>query len=302
LIRHALVKMPGLSPEDAMKRSDRWMKIHDLPRVEPDTRMVESLSDLISWNEESLIADSTQLHGKPKPKPDGPHHFINPDDVWLGDGVKLMPGAVLDASEGPVVLGDHVKVGANAYLQGPLYIGQHSTVHPMAIVRAGTSIGRLCKVGGEIDNAIMLGHSNKGHYGFLGHSYVGKWVNFGAGASTSNLKNTYGEVSISVGTRKVSTGRQFFGSLIGDHVKLAIGTRLMTGTYVGFCSMIAVSGLPPHFVPSLSFVTDNGVEPYRLDKAVKVMKAAYARRDLSWTPADDRILEHVMASIPQVER
>ena len=93
---------------------------------------------------------------------------------------------MLDASEGPDVIADSVKVAAHTYVQGPCYVGPHSTIHPMTILRGGTSIGRLCKVGGEIQNAIMLGHSNKGHFGFLGHSYVGKWVNFGAGASTSD--------------------------------------------------------------------------------------------------------------------
>jgi hypothetical protein len=147
-----------------------------------------------------------------------------------------------------------------------------------------------------------MGHSNKAHYGFLGHSYVGKWVNFGAGASTSNMKNTYGEVSIHIGTRMVPTGRQFFGSLIGDHVKLAIGTRLMTGSYVGFSAMLAGSGLPPPFIPSFTFWTDKGPEPYRLDKAVHVMKAAYARRDLQWTEADDHILAHVRAASAEIEK
>jgi UDP-N-acetylglucosamine diphosphorylase/glucosamine-1-phosphate N-acetyltransferase len=215
--------------------------------------------------------------------------------------VTIAPGAVLDASEGPVVLGDNVKVGANAFIEGPTYVGPFSTIHPLTIVHGGTSIGRFCKVGGEVDNAIMLGHSNKGHFGFLGHSYVGKWVNFGAGASTSNLKNTYGEVSIHVGSKAIPTGRQFFGSIVGDHTKLAIGTRLMTGSYVGFASMIATSGFPPTFVPSFTFLTDKGPEPYRIDKAVKVMKAAYSRRDLAWTDADERILEHVRKSVTQIE-
>jgi hypothetical protein len=108
-------------------------------------------------------------------------------------------------------------------------------------------------------------------------------------------------VSIHVGSRTISTGRQFFGSLIGDHVKLAIGTRLMTGSYIGFSSMIATSGFPPTFVPSFTFLTDKGAEPYKIDKAVKVMKAAYSRRDLAWTDADERILEHVKKSVPQIE-
>lgn len=301
-VHHALVKMPGLAPSDALNRTDKWLKIQELPTIEPSTRIVESLSDLISWNEESLIEDATQLRGKPVPKKEGPYHLINEDDIWLGDGVQLCPGCVLDASMGPIVLGDHVKVGANAVIEGACYIGPHSTVHPQAIIRGGTSIGRLCKVGGEVFNAIMMGHSNKAHYGFLGHSYVGKWVNFGAGASTSNMKNTYSPIRIHIGSRQVATDRQFFGSLIGDHVKLAIGTRLTTGSYIGFASMIASSGFTPHFVPSFTFLTDKGPEPYRIDKAVEVMKAAYARRDLKWTEADDHILAHVRESVKEIEK
>ena len=303
LMHAAFVKnRKGLGPDGPMKRTDRWMSIHDLPTREPQARLCEQLSDLISWNEESLIEDSTQLHGKPKPKPEGPYHFVNPDDIWLGQGAKLEPGCVLDASQGPIVLADAVRVGANAVVYGPCYIGPHSIIHPLTLIRGGTSVGRLCRLGGEVINSIVMGHSNKAHYGFLGHSYVGKWVNFGAGASTSNMKNTYGSVNIHVGNQQVPTGRQFFGSLIGDHVKLAIGTRLMTGSYVGFCSMLAGSGLPPNFVPSFSFWTDKGMEPYRIDKAVQVMKTAYARRDLKWTEADDRILAHVRAVLPEVEK
>ena len=301
-VHHALVRLPGLAPADALHRTDRWMDIHKLPLIEPSTRIVESLSDLISWNEESLIEDATQLRGKPAAKKEGPYHFVNDDDVWLGENVTLCPGCVLDATMGPIVLSDHVRVGANAVIEGPCFIGPHSTVHPLSIIRGGTSVGRLCKVGGEIFNSIMMGHSNKAHYGFLGHSYIGKWVNFGAGASTSNMKNTYAPIDIHVGSRKIPTGRHFFGSIVGDHVKLAIGTRLTTGSYIGFSAMIAMSGLPPAFVPSFSFLTDDGLEPYRIEKAVQVMKAAYTRRDLQWTSADDNILAHVRASVQEIEK
>ena len=138
----------------------------------------------------------------------------------------------------------------------------------------------------------MLGHSNKAHDGFLGHSYIGKWVNFGAGTTTANLKITYGEVSVQYAEREVPTGRQFFGSVIGDHVKTGIGTRLMPGTYIGFCSTLIGSTIPPRFIPSFSFWTDKGMAPYDIDKAKQVMKAGLrpprpaldGRATTAWSP------------------
>ena len=157
-------------------------------------------------------------------------------------------------------------------IQGPCFVGWHSTVMPLALIRGGTSIGPQCKVGGEVSNAIILGSSNKSHEGFLGDSYLGEWVNLGAGTTTSNLKNTYGEVSIKIGTREIPSGHNFLGSLIGDHTKTAIHTRLMTGTYVGYCCMLAANGSSPRFVPSFSFCTERGIEPYRAEKAAEVMQ------------------------------
>jgi UDP-N-acetylglucosamine diphosphorylase/glucosamine-1-phosphate N-acetyltransferase len=222
--------------------------------------------------------------------------------VWIGNEVKIGPGCVLDASQGPVVLAEGVEVGANSVIQGPCYIGPHVIIRPLSLIKEASTIGRLCKIGGEVVNTIMLGHSNKAHDGFLGHSYIGKWVNFGAGTSTANLKSTYGEVSIQYAEREIPTGRQFFGSVIGDHVKTSIGTRLMPGSYIGFCAALLGSAIPPRFIPSFSFWTDKGLRPYDLEKAKVVMKAVYARRDLRWTEADDRMVAQVLRTAPEVER
>ena len=223
-------------------------------------------------------------------------------DIWIGTEVKINPGCVIDASQGPVVLAEGVNVGSNSVIQGPCYIGPHSTVRPLSIVKEATTIGRLCKIGGEVVNTIMLGHSNKAHDGFLGHSYIGKWVNFGAGTTTANLKSTYGLVSVQYAEREVPTGRQFFGSVVGDHVKTGIGTRLMPGTYIGFCSALIGSDIPPRFIPSFSFWSDKGLAPYDLDKAKTVMQAVYARRDLRWTDADERMVAQVLHTAPKVEK
>ena len=267
----------------------------------PQGRLVSTLWDLIHWNEESILSESVHFHDRPAPHPAGPYHLVRGDDVWLGEGVKLGPGCVLDASDGPVVLGERVSVGANSVLQGPCYVGPHSGVTSLTLIRPGTSIGPMCKIGGEVSNSIVLGWSNKSHEGFLGDSYLGKWVNFGSGTTTSNMKNTYGEISVRRGGRETPTGRRFLGTLVGDHTKTGILTRLGAGSYVGFCTNLAGPGLAPRSVPSFTFVTDRGPEPYRIEKAVEVTRRVYARRDRVLTDYDERLMRYVAAVAPEIE-
>jgi UDP-N-acetylglucosamine diphosphorylase/glucosamine-1-phosphate N-acetyltransferase len=303
LIRECYVKRPGMNVDDVMHRSQRWVDLLALPRMEAQSRLADSLADLISWNEESLIEDALQLlKGVRRPVVAGPFYTNNDEDIWIGDEVDVQPGCYIDASLGPVVLAQGAKIGANSVIQGPCYIGPYCVIRPLSLVRDASTIGRLCKIGGEVVNTIMLGHSNKSHEGFLGHSYIGKWVNMGAGTTTANLKSTYGEVSVQYAEREVPTGRQFFGSVIGDHVKTAINTRLMPGTYIGFCSTLIGSAIPPRFIPSFSFWSDKGLAPYDIDKAKSVMKQVYARRDLVWTDGDDRMVAQVLNTAPQIEK
>jgi len=301
VIRCARVTDAGLSPADVMNRTDRWLKLLKLPQIAPQGRITESLWDLISWNEESLISDAAHFKGPRKSPVEGPFHLVNEKDVWLADEVKLGPGCVLDASKGPIVIDSHATIGANAVIEGPCYIGPQSAIAPLTYLRPGCSIGPVCKIGGEVSNTIVLGYSNKGHDGFVGDSYLGRWVNFGAGTVTSNLKNTYGEVSIKMGSREVLTGRKFLGSLIGDHTKTAIGTRLMTGTYIGFCCMLAGSNPAPRFMKSLTFWTDRGEERYRMDRAREVIERVFTRRHREWSHVDQQIMDYVEKVAPQVE-
>src|SRR5688572_18618416 len=269
VVRSARVTAPGLTWEDVWNRTDRWVKFLQLPRMMDQSRMVESLWDLIHWNEESLIEDATQLSRPKGEKPKGPYHMVNDDDVWLGEDVKWEPGCVLDASRGPVVVKEGATIGANSVVQGPCYVGPHAVIKPLALIRPGTTIGPACRVGGEVAESILLGYCNKSHEGYMGHSYVGKWVNLGAGTTTSNLKNTYGEISVQMGTRKIPTGRRFLGALIGEHSKAGILTKLTTGTYVGFASMLTGVGWAPKFTPSFTYWTGSATsEAWQLDKAI----------------------------------
>jgi UDP-N-acetylglucosamine diphosphorylase/glucosamine-1-phosphate N-acetyltransferase len=233
--------------------------------------------------------------------PAGPYHLVNPSDVWVGDEVQLQPGCVLDATRGPVVVSDHAVIGAHAVIQGPCFIGPYCFIRPLSLIRPGTSLGTMCRVGGELSHSILFGYSNKAHDGYLGDSYVGKWANLGAGTNVSNLKNTYGEIHLTVGQRDQLTGRRKLGALIGDHAKTAIGTRLMAGSYVGFCCQLGGSAIAPRFTPSFSFWTDRGSEPYRLDKAIEVTARVFAQRDRPWTPLDEKLLRYVATVAPTLE-
>jgi UDP-N-acetylglucosamine diphosphorylase/glucosamine-1-phosphate N-acetyltransferase len=301
IVRSARVTSPGMSWEDVWNRTDRWRKLLELPRMMDQSRMVESLWDLIYWNEESLVEDATHRSGKPEKKPAGPYHMVRDEDVWLGKNVQLEPGCVLDASQGPVVIGDRANIGSNAVIQGPCYIGENAEIKPLALIRPGCSIGTACRIGGEVATSIVLGFSNKSHEGFIGHSYIGKWVNIGAGTTTSNLKNTYGEVSVQIGSQRIPTGRRFLGALIGEHSKTGILTRLPTGCYVGFASMLTGRGFAPKFLPSFTYWSENGTEPWQLDKAVEVAKRTFERRDREWTPVDEEIMRHVQQQAGTVE-
>jgi UDP-N-acetylglucosamine diphosphorylase/glucosamine-1-phosphate N-acetyltransferase len=302
LVRFAQVeKMAGLSSADVFARNERWMQVVNLPRASSQARYVDYVWDLISWNEEAIIADFVRWKEKSEIPKDGPYHLINPENICLAKNAKLAAGCVLDGSKGPIVLDVGASVGPNAVVEGPCYIGQYSQIQALSHIRPGTSIGRVCKVGGEVSNSIISPFSNKSHYGYLGDSFVGSWVNFGAGTTTSNLKNTYGQISMQIGKKEHKTGRRMLGSIIGDHTKTAIGTRLNTGSYVGYSCLIAGNELTPRFMPSFSFWTSRGLEPYDLTKAKEVATRVYDRRDKQWTALDEQILKYVAEAAPQVE-
>lgn len=178
-----------------------------------------------------------------------------------GGGGVIDPLVVLDTSGGPIAIDEGAHIHAHCIIEGPCYIGCGATINARAHIRANTVVGPSCKIGGEVGACVFQGFSNKGHTGYLGDSYVGEWVNLGAGTTTSNLKNTYGQVKMQVTAdgEPQPTGMVFLGSIIGDHVKTAIGTRLLTGTCIGTGAMVALSGFTPKYVPPFAFVTDGGV-------------------------------------------
>ena len=202
--------------------------------------------------------------------------------VVVREGARVAESAVLDASGGAIVVDEDARVGHHAVVLGPAFIGRGSTVIEHATIRPNTAIGPRCKIGGEITGVIFQGYANKAHEGFLGDGYVGMWCNLGAGTTNSNLLNTYGQVVID----RQRTGEVFMGCVLGDHVRTAIGTRIMTGTVVGTGTMWAATVPIVGRVGPMRWVTDAGEKDYRPEKFLEVAQAAMARREAAPSDAE----------------
>jgi UDP-N-acetylglucosamine diphosphorylase/glucosamine-1-phosphate N-acetyltransferase len=209
-------------------------------------------------------------------------HVMGEHPVRVAASARIDPGVVLDAESGPIVIDEQARVRPLAVIIGPAYIGPHATVLDGATIRGGTSIGPWCKVNGEIGGTTFQGYSNKAHYGYVGDSWIGEWVNLGAGTTTSNLLNTYGEIVARAehDGRNERTGQQFLGPIIGDHVKTAICTRIMTGSVLGTGGMFATTAPVTGSTTRFSWATDAGTKAFRLDKFIDIMIAAMVRRNV----------------------
>jgi UDP-N-acetylglucosamine diphosphorylase/glucosamine-1-phosphate N-acetyltransferase len=202
----------------------------------------------------------------------------NPNNIKLGDKVKIEPFTYLNASEGPIIIDDNAKIMANSIIIGPCYIGKNTIIKAGSKIYEKTSIGEFCKIGGEVENTIFQAYSNKQHDGFLGHSFVSEWVNLGAATNCSDLKNTYGTIKVYLDNYPFDTGKKFLGALIGDHSKTAIGTMFNTGSVVGICSGVSDLIKPEKFVDSFSFGGAKDSPVFDFGKVIEIAKTVAARR------------------------
>ena len=214
-------------------------------------------------------------------------HLLERSAIHVGEGSRVKPCVVIDAESGPVWIGKDVRVQPHCSIEGPAYIGDGTLLQAGAVIRGGTSLGPVCKVGGEIEGSILIGYSNKQHDGFLGHSYVGSFVNIAADCINSDLKNTYGTVRVPINGREVDSGEQFVGLTVGDHSKAGINVSFPTGAVMGFCSSI-VGPQCPKFVPSFAWIEAGQWERYDAVRGLAIAKKVMARRRLSMTPAEER--------------
>ncbi len=216
-------------------------------------------------------------------------------DIFVGRGVKIHPMVVLDAQRGPIFIDVGAEIHPFTRIEGPCYIGRNSILLG-AKCREGNSIGPMCRVGGEVEESIIQGYSNKYHDGFLGHAYVGQWVNLGALTTNSDLKNDYSEVKVALdGRNQLATGSTKVGALIGDHAKTSIGTLLNTGACVGAMTLLVAGGkLLPKFIPSFTWYLNDAITSgMGRESLYATARMAMARRECQWSEADEAMWEAV---------
>lgn len=276
-----------LSPEGAGRLADQF------PSDEVEADLAGHLWDLAAHNARALRRQWTGDDRGSTGNVSSSAFLMNPDQIHVGDRSRIRPTAVIDAGDGPVYISNDVRIDVHTYIEGPAYIGPGSLVKPHTSIRAGTSLGSMCRVGGEISASILLGYANKQHDGFLGDSYVGNWVNLGAGTTNSNLKNTYGPITARMGPRALDTGRQFAGAAIGDFVRTGIGQLLPTGAVVGFGAMVANGGFAPKHVPSLGWLTASGESRTDLTKLRTVALRMMQRRRMEMSAEEQALFERL---------
>ncbi|NQV43121.1 MAG: hypothetical protein HQ506_12285 [Candidatus Marinimicrobia bacterium] len=207
-------------------------------------------------------------------------------NIFIHNTAQIGKFVHLDASNGPIVIDEDCKIGPFTSIVGPVYLGKRSSLKPSTSIRQSV-VGRICNLGGEIKGCIIHPYSNKSHDGFLGDSILGSWINLGAGTTTSNMKNNYQNIRISWDGNNYESGRQFLGSIIGDHTKTAIGIRLNTGTLIGpFCNVFQAD-FPPRAIPSFSW--GNGT--HELEKAIHTAELMMKRRSLTLSETEIKLIQ-----------
>ncbi len=284
-----------IGPELALPQSDAtpdklsaWFEGLRLAPIEMELPLLEYPHELIRWNIQILeenLADRIS-HGDYREIADG---------VFAAPGAGLGQYCVTDAANGPVVLEQDALVGPFCYLGGPVHIGAHCRLIEHAAIKDFVTLGHTCKIGGEVEASIVEPLTNKQHHGFIGHSYLGSWINLGAGTSNSDLKNTYGAVSMEYNGRKVDTGMQLLGCVMGDYAKTAINTSIFTGKTIGACSM--VYGFVTTNVPSFANYARSFGQVTEAPPEVMITAQArmFARRNIKQRPCDVQLIHDMYA-------
>ncbi len=264
----------------------------------PEVQLEEAPNSLVFWPWDLLDRQDAVIRNDFKALRQGAiegdvHHraiLVEDDDIYVGPGSTVGAGAILDASKGPVLIEEDCTIQPGAIIMGPVVIGPGCTVKAGSKLHGPLSIGPVCKVGGEIEDSILIGYSNKQHEGFLGHALLGEWVNLGADTNNSDLKNNYSQVKVTIDGELISTGTTFFGSIIGDHVKTAINTQLNTGTVIGLGSVLFGEGFPPKTIGAFRWGGKAGFEMYNFDKFIETASIVMSRRKVELTGAQEKLL------------
>ncbi|MBS1485997.1 MAG: GlmU family protein [Bacteroidetes bacterium] len=297
-----------LKTGDALLKNSKILAAHTeedkLPEIAKGKRIeypneitiIDRLWKIFQQNGNQIRSDFKLITANRQTNPiQDPHtRTYKPENIFIEEGVTLH-AALLNAENGPIYLGKNSQVQEGAIVRGPFSLGEGAIINMGGKMRADTTVGPFCKIGGEVSNSVLFGNSNKAHDGFLGNSVLGEWCNLGADTNTSNLKNTYQNVKVWSYTKNEleDIGSSNCGLLMGDHSKSGIGTLFNTGTVVGISCNIFGSGFMPKHVPSFSWGGTNDFKKYELPKALDTAERVMGRRNLLLSETDREILTHI---------
>jgi glucose-1-phosphate thymidylyltransferase len=277
-------EVPCLPPQPDDSGMGQFLdRVASLPPVELDLPLLEYPHDVIRFNVEILNENLSQ-HLR-----DGSYREVS-DGVFAAPGAQLGDYCTADTQSGPVVLDENASIGPFSYLKGPAFIGRGAKLIEHSAVKDAVTIAHTAKVGGEVEASVIEPFTNKQHHGFLGHSYLGSWINLGAGTCNSDLKNTYGKVNLEYGDERVATGMQFVGCIMGDYSKSAINTGIFTGKVVGVCSMLYgfVTTNVPSFVNYARLFGEISELP--LEVMIATQERMFRRRGVLQRPCDIQLI------------
>jgi UDP-N-acetylglucosamine diphosphorylase/glucosamine-1-phosphate N-acetyltransferase len=274
------------------------LKIVEFKPKKEDVIKIEYPWDIFSHAGHAITADfKMATKGHKSQKPDDSNIIIGKGGLFIHKEASVF-GATLNTTHGPIYIGKNAEVMEGSMIRGPFALGDNSTLKMGAKIYGPTTIGPHCKVGGELNNVVIFGYSNKAPDGFLGNSVIGEWCNLGADTNSSNLKNTYEEVKVwnYPNQKFIKTGLQFCGLIMGDHSKCGINTMFNTGTVVGVSANIFGPGFQRNFIPSFSLGGVSGFQTYNFDKALLVAHRVFKRRNIDFTDADKKIFGFIKAN------
>ena len=221
-------------------------------------------------------------------------NLLNPKNIYI-DNASIMPGALINAENGAVIIDIGVSIYGQTYIEGPAFIGANTIINPLTKIKKAI-IGQKCKIGGELDSSIIQGYTNKAHDGHLGNSFLGEWVNLGAGTTNSNLKNNYSPVKVHINNELVDSKSLHVGCFVGDHVKTAIGTLINTGSVIGAASMIASYGFIPKTLPPFSWYINKKHQRIDIDKFILTAEIVKKRRNKNFSRIEKELYKKIANS------
>ena len=259
--------------------------------------VLKSFCDIFSFNAQEIIKDFELFcKNRRSQQLSKSNNVIGTNQVFIEEGA-VVECCTINVNDGPVYIGKDAEVMEGCLIRGPFAMGEHSSLKMGAKIYGGTTIGPHCKVGGEVNNSVFFGYSNKAHDGFLGNSVIGEWVNIGADSNNSNLKNNYAPVKMwNYGKKRfVNTGLTFAGLIMGDHSKCSINTMFNTGTVCGVSCNLYGAGFHRNFIPSFTWGSPAGYSRFDFNKAFEVAEIMMKRRGLTPEESEKEILHHLFS-------